>query len=707
MGDRINQIKQKVIVNLKKARKKLSYKRAMIDFETACDLDLSIVGGFKYSRHPSCRVLMMSYNLTGKEGDTKLWNFYDKPPKELIKFASKNDTMLNAFNSFFEYCIWQNVCVPKLDWPKLEGVDKFLDVQDKAAACALPTKLEDLCPAVHAKDIKDKEGKRLITYFCKPKADGSYNDPQDPLNEIEWKAFQKYCIRDSNAQLEQDNKLPDLPPLEQMIAWMTNEMNWTGIHVDLTAASAAAWLREELNFVYNAKASKLANGAFLKCTQRAKVKVWLLENGCVMKDMQGDTIKVKLREKLPKKIRTMLECYQIAGSTSGAKFNRMIEKTDPKTSRIHELLAYHIARTGRAGGRGIQIHNLPRPTLPKGTNYDDVINVVKMRSVKKLLEYAKMLKVTPMQVLTSSIRAMITPMEGSHFKSADYSAIEARCLLWEAMDDHHLGIFRRGEDIYLDMAAVIYNVDLKKLNKESEERPLGKETILGAGYGMGAPKFKDRVDTQAGIKIELKFSKKVIYAYRDKYSSVTTLWAFLEESAIQAVLCDKLGTKLPNLVNKKKFKHLKGMNITYHIETHGGNKYLVCVLPSTKKLYYLEPKVSKNHWGYELSYAGKVGESAEQTFGAWGRVHTYGGKLTENVTQAIARDLMMFGMLMVKTAGYMLVMTVHDEVVTEDEEGFGTLKDMEELLCALPKWAKAPIELPVESEGWEGYRYRK
>lgn len=703
---RVNDIKQKLIAQVKEARKRLSFDRAMIDFETSCDLVLKDVGAFVYSRHPSCKILMMSYNLTGKKGDTKLWNFYDKPPKALLKFIKRKKTTLNAFNSYFEYCIWQHVGT-KLGWPKLPGVHAFLDVQDKAAAMALPTKLEDLCNAVHAQDLKDKEGTRLIKKFCEPRKDGSYNGPLAVENESDWKKFQFYCIRDTDAQLEQDNKLPDLTPIEQVTAWMTNEMNLEGLHCDLVAAEAAAYLREELKTVYNGIASKLAKGAFEKCTQRAKVKQWLEDQGHPMENMQGDTVTMALREKLPKKIRTMLECYQIAGSTSGAKFDRMIEKTDPETGRIHELLAYHIARTGRKGGRGIQIQNLPRPTLPKGTDFDEVIAVIKKRDVAKLIKYAKKLKVTPMQVLTSSIRAMITPFIGNHFKSADYAAIEARCLLWEAMDDEHLDIFRRGEDIYLDMASEIYNVPLKKLNKESDERPLGKETILGCGYGMGASKFRDRVDSQAGIKITAPFSKEVVYKYRNKFEKVPILWSFLQESAIQAVLCDKMGVPLPNLLNKKCYRHLKGMNITYHIEVHGGNKYLVCVLPSTKKLYYLEPKVGQGRYGYELSYAGKVGESSEQTFGAWGRVHTYGGKLTENVTQAIARDLMMFGMLMVRAAGYNLIMTVHDEVVTEDDEDFGSLEDMEMLLCTLPRWAKTPIELPVESEGWEGHRYRK
>lgn len=688
------------------AKRRLAAPRKIIDFETRCDIDLRQVGAFKYSQHKSCRVLMMSYNLTGKVGDTKLWQMGDRPPQGLFAMM-RSGAMLGAFNTYFEFCIWKHVCVPQLGWPDIE-LEDIIDVADKCKALALPGNLAEAGEVLKLDMPKDTEGKALIQLFCKPKRDGSYNDKHS--HPADWDKFCRYAIRDTDAELEIDLMLPDLTPLEQLTAWLTDRINWRGVYVDQAAVRGADKLAEAVKIQYNAEASKLSGGMFLKCTQRQKVKAWLAEQGLVMPNMQGKTITKWLRKDLKPQVRRMLELYTVAGSSSVAKFSSMLNYVCAD-GRVHELLNYHKARTGRWGGKGIQIQNFPRPVLPKGTNYEEVLVMLKRGNVSELEAYARKLEAMDkknrqakgkdtwwtfnvMQILTSSIRSVLCAMLDNHFKSADYSAIEARFLVWEAGDERALQLFREGKDIYLDMAAEIYGVPFESLDKESDERPLGKETILGAGYGMGHDKFRTRCDEVANIQIDLPMAKKSINAYRKKYASVAGpkgLWKKLEAASIEAV-------QYPGRVTEYK-------GFRYKVVKYGKMSILLCKFPSGRCTGYPYPRVVEiDKWGegrmsYELRYEGYDSKTHK-----WCELSTYGGKLTENNTQGGSRDLMAFGMLLLDCVGYFLIMTVHDEAASEDEDGFGSLEDFELLLCTLPQWAAG---LPVTSEGWMGPRYRK
>jgi DNA polymerase len=675
--------------------------RFTIDFETACDVDVTDVGAFAYSRHPSCRILMMSYCMTGNPDDTKLWDSAtgEPPPQEVFDAIQKGH-FINAHNSFFEYCIWNNVGVPKLDWPKIPSVRRMLDTADKCKHMAIASSLNMATQVMKIKHTKDPKGKALILLFSMPikkgKRKGEYNDHLS--HPAEWRDFCYYCIQDTAATVDLDNTLPDLPVFEQLTAWMTDEINWRGIHIDRTAVRAMKELSDKVKEKYNAEASILSGGLFQKCTQRAKVKEWLEDQGYFLPNMQGSTIKLWMRKKeLPDSVKRMLVLYKIAGSTATSKYKTMLTMIDPVTHRIHELLNYHKARTGRYGGRGIQIQNLPRPVLPKGVDFDELIAMVKRRDFDELEATARKLStpdklITAMDILSSLIRTVITPIFGDHFKSADYAAIEARFLLWIAGDDRALDIFRRGEDIYLDMASDIYGIPYKELNKDSKERPLGKETILGAGYGMWAVKFRKRVDEQAGIKISSKEAERVIKRYRKRFPLVPEFWKVTEQAAIRAVKQD-----IPVEVVTKFTK------ILFYTEMIGKVKFLICRLPSGHKLYYPHVKVAVST-RYEKDELKIVYEGFDSYTHKWGELDTYGGKWAENITQAGTRDLMILGMLLLDIMRYILIMSVHDEVVTEDEDGFGSLEELEALLCYLPPWAYG---LPVESEGWIGQCYRK
>lgn len=700
--------------------------RVMLDFETRSFVNLNDVGAFVYSRDKSTQILIVTWQFQayGDEpaGETRIWTAGNPAPKELIDAAHSERFQLNAFNSFFEYCIWQNVAANRLGWGHLKGVNQILDVQDKAKTMALPASLGELGEVTDGLVKKDKEGTRLIQKFCVPRRitkanpHQTFNNPWTPEHRADWELFQNYAKRDTEAQVYQDVTLPDLMVKEQLAAFMTNEMNWRGIHIDMAAVKAANYLVSEIKEIYNTRASRLSGGAFEKCTQRAKVKEWLLSQGNPMKDMQGDTVDMELRKKLPKHIRKMLEYYKVAGSTSVAKYAKLLHTIDPVTRRVHEILSFHRARTGRWGGRGFQIHNLPRPVMPKGTDYGKVVEQIKhfarTKDVKGFEKYCKTFKCTPTQVLFSCIRSVMTPLYGDRYICGDYSSIEARCLLWEAQDSRALDIFRRKEDIYLDMASDIYSVPLKSLNKESKERPLGKEAVLGCGFGMGWKKFRDRVDSQAGIQISAAESKRVIDTYRKKFKSVPALWEYLERLAMAAMLKHH-GKNVPKeyRVDHPKYTKLREqLDLSYLVKKYGNVYYLICILPNGKRLYYPHPKIRRDRFdrGFCVEYEGveayNAGASTGSKGGKWGKVDTYGGKLAENITQAIARELMTGGMLMLRAGEYQLFLTVHDEVGAEQEIGVGSVKEFNILMGFLPKWAQG---IPMELETWEGFRYRK
>lgn len=1024
---------KKLKKHLDNVKKMLSRKRLTIDFETRCELDIKKVGAYKYSEHESCEVLMMSYSLTGRPEDTILWEKGQRPPMAFLALLKQPQYALNAFNSYFEYCIWKNVCVRKMGWLDKDITD-FHDTQDKCKALALPANLEEAAKVLKVANLKNKEGTALIKLFCQPNPPAKQKKGAPKWNDAtthpdEWKRFGQYCIDDTKATISIELDLPDLSPFEQAVAWMTQQMNWRGVYVDMTAVRAATKLAEELKVKYNKEASILSGGAFEKCTQRAKVKEWFKTKGLPMKDMQGDTVNVTLRrDDLKPECRRMLELYQICGSTSTTKFATMVNYV-ADDGRIHELLNYHKARTGRWGGKGIQIQNLPRPVLPWWVDYCDVLDVVKKGSLPALERYAKEMeaedkrraledgkttwwKANGREILSSCLRAVLCAMFGKHFKCADYSAIEARVLLWLAGDERALDIFRRGEDIYLDMASAIYSVPMSSLTKKSDERPLGKEAVLGCfaqgtevltdsgwkdiivvtkddlvwdgvewvscdgviyqgdkevidlwdvkltpehlclttngwlqacqmlenaeniqfqkstngltnlpctatasvqpdvskpyyanvlavqdmntscliwhseklhvvthvpnenpvvltmsekvsssqlaklkevfesskhpakvqllsasiveipnskkigigkmhrhwdaqnakdflsenrisiipredylttctqdvqaiqntspitkgaesqcvnggttsktldkmfeswkdtqtvnqfltdatitkdihrkiaassttpkatktpvavydilnaglrnrftiktdkgamvvhncGYGMGHKKFRVRCDEVAGIKISAQMSEDTVKTYRAKYPLVPKLWKKLNAVAMEAV-------QTPGSVSEY-------MGIRFTVRRYGRMPILLCRFPSGHVTGYPYPRIAtkQTDWGPQDSI---YYQGYDSYTNKWTELDTYGGKLTENVTQGVARDLMAFGMLLLSLVDYFMIMTVHDEAVSEDDEDFGDLADFELLLCTLPKWAGT---LPVTSEGWEGDRYRK
>ncbi len=655
----------------------------VFDFETRSDANIKQTGAWKYAKHPSTKIIIVSYNTSFTVGETCSWDITQSVRKlSLLKSLAKTGRTLIAHNAFFEYCIWNFVGVKQFGWCEVP-IEQFLCSSAMAKYCSLPPSLGEAAFALGLTSQKDAGGRKLITKFCKPrraKTGGKYNSPND--HKDDWRKFVDYGVTDTDTTLELVKRLPPLPEYERAVSTMTDRMNCKGVYIDMPAAKAALQLELDIQSKYNKIACKLSKGYFDKVTQRAKLMEWCNEQGFPIPDVQALTITRALAEKsIPKKVKKVLEIRRICGSTAAAKYRTIIARV-ADDDRIHELLSYHRARTGRFGGMGFQIQNLMRPTLPYGTDYDKVIKLIKKGSLKKIEEkYGN-----PMSVIASAIRSTITTKPGMTLVSSDYSAIEARVLLWVAQDEKGLDIFRRNEDIYLYMAADIYKVPLESLNKKSEERVLGKETVLGCGFGMGSVKFRINCKDKANVTLSVKESENAVAAYRSKFHKVPKLWKGLEQAASAAV-------RQPGYIG-----NYLGVN---YISV---GDFLVCKLPSGKKIFYLHPSIRQEEtsWGEmkdTITYMGQDPYTRK-----WVRLKTYGGKLCENVVQAEARNLMVYGMLQLQQAGYEMTMCVHDEIVAEVLENEADLQDFERLMTMKPKWASG---CPVEAEGWVGKRYRK
>jgi len=337
--------------------------------------------------------------------------------------------------------------------------------------------------------------------------------------------------------------------------------------------------------------------------------------------------------------------------------------------------------TGNSGKK-VQFQNLPRGSIK---DMDTAVEVIR-NGDRELIE---MLYGNFMPFMSSAIRGMVKASEGNLLVVADFAAIEARVLGWLAGSELMLQQFRDGVDLYKEMASKIYKVSVAEVT--ADQRQLGKAAILGAGYGMGHAKFLDTC-LSWGIKIDEDLARLAITTYRETYPEVPAFWKEMDRHSIRST------------INKDNsvFWIAEDVFLTWKLE----GRFLKCELPSKRSLHYYKPEITDKEtpWGMRPALT-FMGEKQGKTGGkSWMRVDTYGGKLVENITQAVARDLMAEAMLRIEAAGFEIIMSVHDELVAEVPAYKADLKKFENLMAQVPSWAKG---CPIEATGWVGKHYKK
>jgi DNA polymerase len=375
--------------------------------------------------------------------------------------------------------------------------------------------------------------------------------------------------------------------------------------------------------------------------------------------------------------------FREAGKTSISKYTSFQQRTC-KDGRLRDNLVFHGARTGRWAGKGTQLQNFPRGQVK---DIDRVCDEITHEST----DFLELVHGSIPKLLSHALRGALVASPGMILNVADYAAIEARTEFWLVDDLVTLQAFKDGVDIYKQMAQLIYGVgDINDIT--GDQRFVGKQAILGLGYQMWAPKFKDTCVTAGkkfGISVNLsdEFSKKIVLSYRIRYSLITAFWKSLENAAISAI------------------RYRGEFFCAGKIQFSCGEKFLRMRLPGGRYISYLYPRVDLVDTMYggerqQISYMGMTSQSHQ-----WTRLETFGGKIAENATQAVARDFMAHGLKkMRKTGRYFLLFSSHDEVISESYAEDTNIREYEDLMCSVPTWGYG---MPLKAEGWTGHRYKK
>jgi DNA polymerase bacteriophage-type len=644
------------------------------DFETRSELDLKSVGAWVYSMHPSTQVICVAWSIDKAPPEVEIFDPFEKP--DIPEFlACPDEYMLEAWNSFFEYCIMRFTL--KLKPPPFE---QWSDTMAKAAALSLPLSLGKCASALGLPEDKqkDKRGKDLINKLSKPRKDGSFSYNIGLINEMA-----EYCRQDVVVEQAVSSIVGELHPTERKLWVLDQKINERGVPFDVKSAEHCIKIRDkelarmepELHYLTDFKADQVS--------QIARIKAFIKTRGVEVPSFG----KVELKEFLdtpgiPEDVRRILEIRQIAGRSSLAKFDKI--KLMAYKGRINGILQFCGAlRTGRWAGRLVQPHNFPRPAFE---NVDLCIELLSYEDANTIDVFFG----DPLEALATCLRGMICAPKGKVLFICDFSAIEARVLPWLSGQEDVLEVFRGHGKIYEATAAKIYKIPIEEVS--SDQRFVGKVVVLSLGFqgGRKALQLKAR---ESRIEISNKEACKIVKGFRDSNPKTVSFWADLETAAKNAV-------QSPGEVFTVR-------RVAYVVR--GG--FLFCRLPSGRKLAYLRPRIDRRKVEYEDEngavkkfYADQITFLSVGASGSVVREATYGGKLTENVTQAVARDVMGAAMLRCDERGYPPILTVHDEIVSEVDEGFGNMEEYSSILCEATEWSAG---LPIAAEGFVAKRWGK
>ncbi len=657
----------------------------VIDFETYSELPIEH-GAWNYAKHPSTLPLILSYKIN--DGPIKHWHegqgiayVFPDDLMDAILNTPKENLRIVAHNYWFEFCIWKFCCTPKFSWPPIPD-ECWFDTSHQCGMCAIPIKLEVAAKALKLTN-KQETGKALIKKFSVPN-NGRRILPEEA--EASWSQFVDYCDGDVQSTDEIYRTLPKFKDKEYEFIKLTHKLNVIGIPIDVESAKIILDKVMAEKATYTEKISALTDGVITTVNQTARMKLWLKNNHDVdMPNFQAGTVEEALEGKygdLSDDAISLLEMRTNGGKSSTAKYETMI-RTVSNDGRIHGTILYHGARTGRYVGRGFQPQNLPKPSVKYESMDELIADLVTLTNDQLNEKYGSLMKAA-----STAVRGMVQAPPGYFIVGADYAAIEARVLFWLANCIRGLSLYHKGQDPYIDMAAVIYAVLYRDI--DDEQRWLGKQAILGCGYGLAHMGF---INTCAnyGVEIAKDLAKDTITSYRETYHEVPTLWDDLDKKSMLAVKTGQL-TYAAN--GRIQFKTLRLLN---------GQKFLFMKLPGGRLITYPNVRIEKvkTPWGAmknAITYSVHVNNQPR-------RESTYGGKLTENACQAIARDIMMAGTENADNAGALPFVQVHDELISLIEEGQFELSEYEDLICnPMPDWAKG---LPLKAEGKVLTRYQK
>ncbi|HEX8873109.1 MAG TPA: DNA polymerase [Nitrosospira sp.] len=594
-----------------------------------------------------------------------------------------------AHNAQFEWTVINTILARKYGL-RPTPIEKFICTMAAGYAMALPGSLDEMSAALGIAEGKDQAGSRLAVQMSKPRRieNGQpiwWDEPEKQGR------LHQYCKQDIRVEREVYQRVRALSTQESHLWHVDIAINQRGVYIDGDAAPTALAIVEREQAVRSIQLWSLTGGAVDGPSQVAKLKTWLEQQGVAMSGLaKQEVIDALVTDTLPAPAREALELRQAFAKTSTAKISRMLQCRG-EGGRVRGMLQFHGTGTGRWAGRLIQPQNLPRPTIEQDA-IEDILQYCTMYDPATAAEYIRVFYGSPLARIADCLRGLICAAPGHLLYAGDYSNIEGRVLAWLAGEEWKVKAFEAfdagtGPDLYLLAAARIFHKPVTAYTKKSPERQIGKVAELALGYQGGVGAFQTMAVTY-GVKVSDSEAESIKLAWRGAHPCITQFWYDLEAAAVRAV-------QNPGLISPCR-------NVSFRI--HGS--FLWCCLPSGRLLCYPYPELQDilTPWGDmkpQVSY-----KAVDDTTRQWTRTHTYGGKLAENITQAVARDILAHALIQLHANGWPIVLHVHDEIVAEVQSG-GSPRPLEEFLAAMkqsPPWAAG---LPIAVEGWKGRRYRK
>jgi len=698
--------------------------RLHLDFETYSDIDLKDKGLDLYSAHPSCEVLLCAWGVDDEK--VRLWDPTrgEKMPAQLRELLEDDDVELHAFNAQFERTIMRRVLGIE------PNVKRWRCTMVHAYMLSFTGDLAEVGQQIGISQDKQKlaEGKRLIHLFTKPQK-VTKNQPLRRRDEIsdpdEWERFREYCVMDVIAEREIHSFLDQpqfaVPKREWAFYALDQVINDRGIPIDRDFADKAYKMASRRKAILIDKMNAITG--LQNSNSGDQLVPWLKVRGYPFDDLRKDTVKKVLSvdqarkdgDKLPKgeieftltdEAVTILKLRQKSARTTHTKYNALL-KAMGDDMRMRFILQFAGAsRTNRFAGRRFQPQNLT--SLHSLSDNPEVIEILNEAIRTDDDEFLEVLMAEPLDALAGLVRSAVFAEDGKTFRVCDLSSIESVTIGWVTGCERLLNVFRDGKDAYKDFATELYNVEYDDVTKT--QRKMAKPATLGAGYRLGGGELYDGKKTGLwgyaegmGVEMTRKEAHENVRTFRSVYSEIPKAWYALED-AIMRTIRKGVTTK----ACKCTFSIVRSDRVTK-------DKFLVCKLPSGRKIYYHKPIIKKKPFVFkdrdtgkpkkvmkdQITYMGKM-----QNGRKWVRIDSHGGKFIENIVQAIARDILREGIITAHQAGFFIIMHVHDEIVCEEREDdqAHSLEKLRECMIRPIKWC---ADMPLNAAGHEGKFYRK
>lgn len=665
-----------------------------IDLETYSTVSIGAAGSYRYILDPSFEILLFAYSLDGMPVEV-----IDVASGQVIplwlKNALKNPLYIkHAYNAAFEWFALSKY----LGWLP---PDQWRDTMLHALYCGYPASLDAAGRAMGLPEDKKKltTGKALIRYFCVPckpsNANGNRTRNLPRHDPAKWALFKEYNGQDVVTEMEIDRRLSAFPvPAFVQKQWETDlMMNARGVAADMEMVSGALVIGATVKSQLMAEARQLSgldNPNSIK--QLARWLTDATDSDAEITSVTKETVATMLKQPQPANVQRMLEIRQELGKTSTKKYDAL-ETCIADDGRVRGLLQFYGAnRTGRWAGRLVQVQNLPRTythPLPPARQ------LVKDRNIDGLrLMYGGI-----NDTLSQLIRTAFVATPGNVLIDADFSAIEARVISWLAGQEWRLEVFRTHGKIYEASASQMFHVPIEKIKKGNPEyalRQRGKVAELALGYQGGVSAMR-RMDTGHNLDdLSDDEVKGIVDRWRETNSMIRDLWNIVDSAAVTVITNGGAQTIRSETTDAV-------ITLACELDVITGTRYMTILLPSGRKLYYPSPEIGVNRWGNpSVSYMGQ-----NQTTKRWERVETYGGKLVENIVQAIARDCLAIAIENLEAQGLHVVFHIHDEVVIDTPawaDNDTMLDTVTKIMTKPIPWAQA---LPLNADGWVDKFFKK